>query len=90
MAVTRRDVLERLAAESDAGAERTTTVWALAAGFDAGEETVAAHLRELEACALARTFPDGRVRITITGEELLALDVDDVVIVPSREDCSGR
>lgn len=89
MTVTRRQVFERLAAASDAETERATTVEALATDLDAEEEAIDVHLRELEACKLARTTADGRVRITITGEELLALDVDDVIVVPPPEEESS-
>jgi DNA-binding transcriptional ArsR family regulator len=81
MSVTRRAVLERLAATSDATRRETTASAALAATLDADERTIDAHLDGLAACELVRTHPDGRVRITITGEELLALDTDESVIV---------
>jgi DNA-binding transcriptional ArsR family regulator len=94
MSVNRRAVFERLAATSDAARRETTTVTALATGLGAAERAVDAHLDGLVACELARRYPDGRVRITRTGEELLDLrpdrgldlDADDLVIVdPSRE-----
>jgi len=83
MSVTRRVVLERLATASDAEQRATTTKAALAATLDADERTIDSHLDGLAACELARTYPDGRVRITITGEELLALDTDALVVVDS-------
>lgn len=85
MTATRREVFERLAAETDAETGRATTAEALAAALDAEREAIDAHLCGLEACELVRTAADGRVRITITGEELLALDVDDVIVVPPPE-----
>lgn len=84
MSVTRRAVLERLAAASDAEQRVTTTRAALAAALGVDERTVESHVEGLAACELAHTYPDGRVRITITGEELLALDPDDLVIVDSE------
>lgn len=81
MDVTRRIVLAQLATTSDAQGRETTTSAALAATLGTDEQTIAAHLDGLEGCELARTYPDGRVRITVTGEELLALDTDDLVIV---------
>lgn len=81
MVATRRAVLERLAAASDAEKRETTTPAALAATLDADERTIASHLDGLDACDLARTRSDGRVRITVTGEELLELDTDELVIV---------
>ena len=81
MTVTRRAVLERLAASSDADRRETTTRAALAASLNADERRVDAHLDGLAACELVRTHPDGRVRITITGEELLDLDTDQMAIV---------
>lgn len=83
MSVTRRAVLERLATVSDADRQTTTTKAALAATLDADEGTIESHLDGLTACELVRTTPDGRVRITVTGEELLALDTDGAVIVDS-------
>lgn len=80
MSVTRRAVLVALARLSDAESGATTTVGALADALGTGERAVAAHLDGLAACELARR--DGeRVRITVTGEEFLALDVDDAVVV---------
>jgi DNA-binding transcriptional ArsR family regulator len=86
MSVTRLEVLERLATVSDAAGRKTTTVEALASGLDTDERTVQTHLDGLAACELARFYGE-RVRVTITGEELLALDVNEVIIVdPSRRD----
>ncbi|MDZ7745855.1 MAG: hypothetical protein U5K28_04780 [Halobacteriales archaeon] len=84
MSVTRRAVLEQLARASDAEQRETTTKPALAATLDTDEGTIESHLNGLAACELVRTYPDGRVRITITGEELLALDTDELVIVDSE------
>jgi len=83
MSVMRRVVLEQLARASDAEQRETTTKSALAATLDTDEQTIGSHLDGLAACELVRTYPDGRVRITITGEELLALDTDELVIVDS-------
>jgi len=84
MSVTRRVVLEQLDTASDADQRETTTTAAIAAALDTDEETIESHLNGLTACELVRTYPDGRVRITITGEELLALDTDEMVIVDSE------
>jgi Mn-dependent DtxR family transcriptional regulator len=84
MSVTRRAVLERLAAASDADQRETTTTAAIAAALNTDEVTIESHLNGLAACELVRTYPDGRARITITGEELLALDTDEMVIVDSN------
>jgi Mn-dependent DtxR family transcriptional regulator len=81
MSVTRRAVLEQLATASDADQRETTTTAALAAMLETDKGTIESHLNGLTACELARTYPNGRVRITITGEELLALDTDEMVIV---------
>ncbi|MGM0590183.1 MAG: hypothetical protein ACQETI_00910 [Halobacteriota archaeon] len=83
MSVTRRVVLEQLATASDAGQQETTTKAALVAMLDTDEQTIESHLDGLTACELVRTYPDGRVRITITGVELLALDTEELVIVDS-------
>lgn len=88
--VTRRAVLDRLAATSDADRRTTTTVAALAAALDADRRTVEAHLSGLADCDLVRRRPDGRVRVTVTGEELLALDLDAdelVVVEPPPTRC---
>jgi hypothetical protein len=84
MAVTRRVVLEQLATVSDAAARETTTKRGLVAMLEADEATLESHLDGLAACDLATIYPDDRVRITITGEELLALDTDEIVIVDSQ------
>lgn len=84
MSVTRRAVLEQLATTSDADQRETTTTAAIAAALNTDEETVESHLNGLAACELVRTYPDGQARITITGEELLALDTDEMVIVDSN------
>jgi hypothetical protein len=84
MSITRRAVLVELARASDAEQRETTTTPALAATLDTDEGTIESHVNGLAACELARTYPDGRVRITITGEELLALDTDELVIVDSE------
>jgi predicted ArsR family transcriptional regulator len=80
----RRAVLVQLATASDTDPRETTTAAAIAAALDTDEETIESHLSGLAACELVRTYPDGRVRITITGEELLALDTDEMVIVDSN------
>ncbi|WP_128081354.1 hypothetical protein [Haloferax sp. ATB1] len=66
---------------SDADGGETTTKTTLAATLDTDEHTLDAHLAGLAACDLVRTYPDGRVRVTITGEELLELDTEELVIV---------
>jgi Mn-dependent DtxR family transcriptional regulator len=81
VAVTRRTVLERLATASDAERRETTTPASLAAALGTDESTVTSHLNALAACELARMESDGRVRVTITGEEFLALPVEEVTIV---------
>lgn len=81
MSVTRRSVLQQLAAASDATRQETTSIKTLAATLDADEHAVESHLRGLEECDLARIAPDGTARVTITGEELLELDTDEMVIV---------
>lgn len=78
-------MLETLASETDAESSETTTVATLASLLDAERVVVESHLSELETCDLARSTEKGLVRVTITGEELLELDPDDLVIVdPAR------
>jgi Mn-dependent DtxR family transcriptional regulator len=84
MSITRRAVLEEIATASDADKRKTTTTAAIAAALNTDEGTIESHLNGLAACELVRTYPDGRARITITGEELLALDTDEMVIVDSN------
>lgn len=83
MPLERRIVLETLAAETDAATAETTTHETLAETLDEDLSTVRGHLQALEACALARIEDDGHVRVTVTGEELLALDTDDAIVVDS-------
>jgi DNA-binding transcriptional ArsR family regulator len=86
MSVTRREVFEALAATSDADPERTTTVESLAAVLDTDVATVARHVEGLRDCDLARRGPEGNVRVTVTGEELRELDVDDFLVVDAGDD----
>lgn len=89
MCVTRRTVLQRLAEATDAERRETTTVDALVSTLGADEPTVVEHIDALVACDLAHVEGDGSVRVTITGEELLALDTDEVTIVdPARDDAT--
>jgi Mn-dependent DtxR family transcriptional regulator len=83
MAVTRRTVLEHLAETSDADRRETTTLEALASELGADEHAVEAQLDGLISCELARRASNGGIRVTITGEELLELDADEIVIVDS-------
>ncbi|WP_254838609.1 hypothetical protein [Natronomonas marina] len=89
MTVRRRDVLACLAAMSDAETGRTTTVAALSAALDANEATVAEHVTRLAAGDLAVRAPDAGVRVTVTGEELLELGAESVVVVPPSPDDAG-
>jgi len=86
----RRDVLERLAARSDGDGGRTTTVAALAADLDVDVETVAGEVATLAGQSLATRTDDGGVRVTVTGEELLALDADGAILVDPREGDTSR
>lgn len=90
MPVKRRTVLEQLAAASDAERQETTSIDTLVSALDADKRIVEAHLNGLEACELARRTSDGTVRVTITGEELLELDTDEMVIVDSTTPNAGR
>jgi DNA-binding transcriptional ArsR family regulator len=81
MSVTRRDVLERLEGRSDASTGERTSIEALTETLAVDERTVREHLDGLESCELADVDSDGQARITVTGEELLALDLDEMIIV---------
>jgi DNA-binding transcriptional ArsR family regulator len=83
--VSRWDVFEATAAASDARSDRETTVSSIAAGLDAEESVVGSHLDRLDACELVAVGPDGRVRVTVTGQELLELDVDGPVVVETPD-----
>ncbi|QGX93916.1 hypothetical protein EI982_03545 [Haloplanus rallus] len=84
MSVTRRDVLEELERQSDASTGKRTSVESLADALAADERTVREQLDGLESCALADIDANGRVRITVTGEELLALDLDEMIVVDAE------
>jgi len=84
MSITRRVVLKQLAIASDAERRETTTKAALATTLGTDEQTIDSHIEGLAACELAKTYSDGRIRITITGEELLDLDIEELVIVDSK------
>lgn len=86
MPVTRRDLLECLARMSDAEVRDTTTIGSLASELDADEPTLEAHFDQLTNCELVRRRDDGRIRITITGEELLELEADELIIVDPPTD----
>ncbi|MFC7771887.1 hypothetical protein ACFQS5_24695 [Salinirubellus sp. GCM10025899] len=77
----RRTVLEHLATASDADRRDTTTVGTLALVLDAGRHEVETHLYGLAACELARIYPRGRVRVTVTGEEFLNLETEGAALV---------
>jgi hypothetical protein len=85
MPVTRWAVMEALDAASQADPERWTTVSAIANDLGTDEEVVRTHLDRLATCELATVRTDGTARITITGQELLELDVEDVVVVDPEE-----
>jgi len=87
MPLDRRTVLEMLAAETDAATAETTPIESFAETLDTDLSTVRTHLHALEACALARIENDKYVRVTVTGEELMALETDDAIVVdPSLVD----
>jgi Mn-dependent DtxR family transcriptional regulator len=87
MTSTRHDVFEALVEATEAADSETTSPATLASTLGADTETVDAHLRGLADCGLARRYGEGRVRVTVTGEALAELDVDDVVVVsPTRGD----
>ena len=90
MPVTRRVVLEHLARLSDAECRETTTTESLVSALDADEAAVRDHIEALVSCELAHVDADGDVRATITGEELLDIDTDDLVIVdPTAGEADG-
>lgn len=84
MSVSRREVLQALAAVTDASPDRTTTIEALAGHLGSEEHIVGAHVDGLEDCELAIQSDAGEVRVTITGEELLDLDTDLMVLMDSQ------
>lgn len=84
MTVTRRVVLEELAAASDAARGDTTTLGHLASSLNVEDAVIEEHLEALVSCELARLEGDAAVRVTITGEELLELDTDEGVIVDTQ------
>jgi hypothetical protein len=86
--MTRRLLLECLAELSDADDCDTTDVETLCARLGTDEETLHTHLDPLMDCELARGCADEDVRITITGEELLELDAEELIVVdfPTTDD----
>lgn len=90
MTLPRRVVLERLCSTTDPRRGETTTPAALASSLDVEERIITDLLHALEACELARWSSDGDVRVTITGEELLELDVGEGVVVDPVPEESER
>lgn len=86
MALTRREVFEYLAESSSATPRETTTVGSLASALNTDRRTVESHLDALEACNLVHNRSNGRVRVTITGEELLEIDPAEIVVIDACED----
>lgn len=87
MSLTRNDVLEELSVRTDWETERYTTVEALNAALDGNDGTVRAHLDALNDCDFAK-IDDDRVRITRSGEEFLALDIDGPAVVSGLDSTS--
>ncbi len=83
--VTRQAVLSALAAESDSEGRRTT-VDVLARRLDAPERAVRTTVAALVDCDLAVRDGDD-VRVSVTGEELLALDVGGEVVLDLDSVC---
>ena len=79
-----------MAAMTDAETATATTFEALASALDVDVTVVRARLNELTACELARTRPDGRIRVTITGEEFFGLPIDSRVIVDASRKAAER
>lgn len=80
MNATRDEVFETLAAATDPDGNGTVTAQDLAAALGADEEEVAAHLRDLVACELAVRESDDEFRVSVTGAELRALDVENPIL----------
>ncbi|MFB6298242.1 MAG: hypothetical protein ABEH56_06955 [Salinirussus sp.] len=81
MTLTRTAVLEALTERTDSATGETVRLGAFVEGFDAPAATVRRHLDSLDDCDLATVGDDGMVRITTTGEEYLALDIDGPAVV---------
>jgi DNA-binding IclR family transcriptional regulator len=79
MSDPRRAVLSALAAHSDADGE-TTTVATVAAAVGLPEAVARRQITGLVDCDLARETDEG-VRMTVTAEQLLALDLDGPVVI---------
>ncbi|MFB6311835.1 MAG: hypothetical protein ABEH64_11730 [Salinirussus sp.] len=89
MTTSRRAVLRALDAATEADGDRTVSVECVAAAINADEAIVRRHLAGLAACHLAKVDDKGQARVTITGEELLALDVEGQVIIGTANECGG-
>lgn len=88
--VTRLAVLQALSGASDASGRETTTITGLAAALDADKTCVRTRVQGLADCDLAKLHPDGRVRVTITGQQLLALRPEGPVIVGPSDGVSSE
>lgn len=86
MTTRRHDIFAALMEASDVADGETTTVTSLAMATDADPDTVEAHVSCLIDCDLARRAPNGRVRVTTTGEAMAELDIDDGIVVSPPED----
>jgi Mn-dependent DtxR family transcriptional regulator len=76
-------VLEQFGEKTDPDGDRTTTIETIAASLGIEEDLVDEHVQGLVTANLVKLTTDGQLRITITGEQFLELDVDDVVVVES-------
>jgi len=57
----------------------------IAQSMDRGEAITEKHVQRLQSVDLVTVTPDEEIRITITGEQFLELDVEDVVIARSAD-----
>jgi Mn-dependent DtxR family transcriptional regulator len=78
-------VLEQLGQVTDPSGDRTTTIETIADSMDLEEGIAQKHVQGLQRADLVTVTPDGGIRITITGEQFLELDVEDVVVVRSAD-----
>jgi len=78
-------LLEQLGEVTDSSGERTTSIETIAASMDLEMDLAEKHVQGLQNVDLVTVAPDGELRITITGEQFLELDVEDVVIVASTD-----
>lgn len=85
MRVTSDAVRTELAAATTPYGDEATTIAVPPAVLEIDERRIEHYVDALVSCELARRLPNGRVQVTVTGSELLALGSGDSVIIDMGE-----